>query len=183
MRRIVCAVTLVLMTSSAAWAQFAPSKETLRGLPGVRLIVMFDAPTRAEAFDEVQRPGVLKLLEADTKTKLEKAGIPFSQSKYVDKISEAGNPRLIVLVTLDQLKVKGFETEVKLIQSVHLSRDPSIETDAVTWSLGGGGNNGEIEIVRRTIGSLVDRFIEDYLSKNSKQSASSGKEKSKNPRR
>lgn len=181
MKRIVFALTFLLATSSAAWAQFAPSKESLRGLTGVRLIVMFNAPTRAEAFDEVQRPGVLKLLEADTKAKLEKAGIPFSHSQFADRIGEAGNPRLIVLVKLDQ--PKGFETEVKLIQSVQLSRDPSIETDAVTWSLGGGGNKGEIEIVRRQVASLIDRFIEDYLSKNSKQSASSGKEKSKNPKR
>ena len=53
MKRIILALTFLLATSSAAWAQFAPGTENLRGLGGVRLIVMFDRPTRAEALDEV----------------------------------------------------------------------------------------------------------------------------------
>src|SRR6266540_6901925 len=141
---------------------------------------MFDRPTRAEAFDEVKRPGVLRMLEDDTKAKLQEAGIPFSRSRFADdrlayEIGKAGNPRLIVLAKLD--KPNGFETEVKLLQSVRLTRDPSIEFDAVTWSLAGGGNMHEIPIVRSQIAGLIDRFIEDYLSVNPKQSASSGKNK------
>src|SRR6266850_1354222 len=85
MKRIILALTFLLTTSSVASAQFTPSKENLRGLTGVRLIVMFDRPTRAEAFDEVKRPGVLKMLEDDTKAKLEKAGIPFSRSQFADE--------------------------------------------------------------------------------------------------
>lgn len=171
MKRIILALTFLLATSSAASAQFAPSTENLRGLIGVRLIVMFGGATREEAFDEVKRPGVLKMLEADTKAKLEKAGIPFSRSRFGDEIDKAGNPRLIVKVTFDQLN--GFETEVKLMQSVHLARDPSIVTNAVTWSLDGVGNKAEIAMIRRQIASLIDRFIEDYLSVNPKPSASS----------
>jgi hypothetical protein len=186
MKRIVVALTVLLATSSVASAQFAPSTENLRGLRGVRLIVMFAGSTRAEAFDEVKRPGVLKMLEDDTKAKLEKAGIPFSRSRLADDrvaydIGKAGDPRLIVLAKLD--KPNGFETEVKLMQRVRLTRDPSIDFDAVTWSLAGVGNKLEIPIVRSQIASLIDRFIEDYLSVNPKQSASSGKEKSKNPKR
>lgn len=177
MKRIILALTFLLATSSAASAQFAPGTENLRGLRGVRLIVMFDRPTRAEALDEVQRPGVLKMFEDDTKAKLEKAGIPFSQSRFVDDIGKAGNPRLIVLAKLD--KPNGFETEVKLLQRVRLTRDPSIEFDAVTWSLGGVGNKLEMPIVRSQIAGLIDRFIGDYLSVNPKQSASLGKDESK----
>jgi len=177
MKRIILALTFLLATSSVASAQFAPSTENLRGLIGVRLMVMFGGATRAEALDEVERPGVLKMLEADTKAKLEKAGIPFSRSRFADEIGKAGDPRLIVTVTFDQLN--GFETEVKLMQSVHLARDPSIVTYAVTWSLGGGGNKAEIATIRRQIASLIDRFIKDYLSVNPKQSASPGQDKSK----
>ena len=76
-------------------------------------------------------------------------------------------------------KPNDFEIEVKLLQTVRLTRDPSIEFDAVTWSLGGVGNTQEIPMIRRVIADLIDRFIEDYLSVNPKQSASSGKDKSR----
>jgi hypothetical protein len=174
MKRIVLMLTLLLGTSSVASAQFAPSKEVLRGLAGVRVIVMFDRPTRAEAFDEVKRPGVLKMLEDDTKAKLEKAGIPFSRSKFADNKDYA---RLIILAKLDE--PNGFETEVKLLQLVRLTRDPSIEFDAVTWRLGGVGNKLEMPIVRSQIADLIDRFIQDYLSVNPKRSAAAATAKSK----
>ena len=166
MKRIILALTFLLATSSVASAQFTPGKENLRGLTGVRLIVMFSAPTRAEALDEVKRPGVLRMLEDDTKAKLEKAGIPFSRSRFADDIGKAGNPRLIVLAKFD--KPNDFEIEVKLSQTVRLTRDPSIEFDAVTWSLSGVGNTQEIPMIRRVIADLIDRFIEDYLSVNPK---------------
>jgi hypothetical protein len=175
MKRIVLTLTLLLGTSSVASAQFAPGKEVLRGLAGVHLIVMFDGPTRAEAFDEVKRPGLLKMLEDDTKAKLEKAGILFSRSKFADNKDYA---RLIVLAKLDN-HPNGFETEVKLLQRVRLTRDPSLELDAVTWSRAGIGNKLEIPIVRSQIAGEIDRFIEDYLSANPKQSAAAARKKSK----
>jgi hypothetical protein len=163
--------------NSGASAQFAPGKENLRGLTGVRLIVMFH---RADGLDEAQRPEVLKMLEADTTAKLEEAGIPLFG--LADKrTQQAGAPKLIVLVTLD--KPNGFVhpvvIEVKLLQRVRLVRDPSIEYDAVTWSLGGVGQPLEISRIRRLVAGDLDRFIEDYRSVNPKQSASSSKDKSK----
>ena len=182
MKRIILALTFLLATSSAASAQFAPGTENLRGLRGVRLMVMFHAPTRAEALDEVKRPGVLRMLEDDTKAKLQEAGIPFVGSRFAnDKmavdIGKAGNPRLIVLA--DFREPNGFEIEVKLMQTVRLTRDPSIEFDAVTWSLAGTGNTQEMPMIRHVIADLMDSFIRDYLSVNPKQSAISGKDESR----
>lgn len=181
MKTILSAVALVFLTSSIASAQFAPSTENLRGLKGVRLIVMFG---RADALDEAKRPEVLKMLEADTTAKLQKAGIPLL--RFSDEIEKAGFPQLIVLVTLDVPNgfVHPLVTEVKLMQRVRLARDPSIETDAVTWYLDGvGGPKLEIAMIRRQVASEIDRFIQDYLSVNPNQSASLDKEKSKKPKR
>jgi hypothetical protein len=166
MKRIVLALAFLLAMSSVASAQFAPSIENLRGLTGVRLIVMFG---RADGLEEAQRPDVLKMLEADTTAKLQKAGIPIF--RFADEIEKAGAPQLVVLVTLD--KPNGFVhplvTEVKLLQRVRLARDPSIETDAVTWIIEGvGGPKLEIPMIRRQVASEIDRFIEDYLSVNPK---------------
>lgn len=183
MKRFILALTFLLGTSSVVAAQYNPGKENLPGLIGVRLVVMFG---RAGALpDEAQRSEVLKTLEDDTKAKLKEAGIPFSQSRFVDEIDKAGNPRLIVMVTLDKLNgfVPAILTEVKLLQKVHLVRDPSIETNAVTWSRYGVGNKLEISRIRRLVASLIDSFIEDYLSVNPKQSASSGKNNSQETKR
>lgn len=180
MKRIILALTFLLATSNVASAQFAPSTENLRGVTGVRLVVMFHGRTREEAFDEMKRPGVLKMLEDDTAAKLEKAGIPFARGLFADQTTK-DYARLIVKVRFNVPNgfVHPLEPEVTLMQSVRLSRDPSIEYEAVSWSLGGTGNKDETPMMRSLIANLIDSFIRDYLSVNPKQSASSGKDKSR----
>jgi hypothetical protein len=177
MKRIVLALTFLLATSSAASAQFAPSTENLRGLTGVRLMVMLGGyPHR---LDEAQRPELLKMVEADTKAKLEKAGIPFSRSRFADEIGKAGDPRLVITVPMDERNSSvSLTTKVELLQMVRLSRDLSIETHAVTWSRQGSvyAPKPRDSTVRQQIGGLIDLFIQDYLSVNPKQSADSTKQ-------
>lgn len=148
MKRIILALTFLLATSNVASAQFAPNKENLRGLTGVRLVVMFGhCPTRdpsncAEGLDEAQRPEVLKMIETEATAKLQEAGIAVFRLGNEGK-SQAGYPKLLVMATLD--KPNGFVhpivTEVKLIERVRLVRDQSLESDAVTWSLEGFGTS------------------------------------------
>jgi hypothetical protein len=185
MKRIVLALTFLLATSSVAAAQFAPSTENLRGLKGVQLHVMYGhCPTRdvsncAQGLDEAQRPEVLKIVEADATEKLQKAGIPLFQT--ADEEINAGFPHLVVMVTLDKLNgfVYPVVTEVKLFQRVRLLRDLTIETDVVTWSLGGvGGPKLDIPKIRRMVATGIDRFIADYQSVNPKESVTSSNIKS-----
>ena len=80
------------------------------------------------------------------------------------------------MMTLD--KPNGFVhplvTEVKLLQRVRLARDPSIETDPVTWSIDGvGGPKLELAMMRRQIATEVDQFVKDYLAVNPKGVADS----------
>lgn len=190
MKRMLFTVVFVFLTSNAAWAQFAPSKENLRGLKGVRLIVMYGhCPSRdisncAQGLEEGKRPEVLKMLEADTTAKLQNAGIPLFP--FNDESERTEPAKLIVMVTLDVPNgfVHPLVTEVKLIQRVRLIRDPSIETHAVTWSHGGvGGPKLEIPMIRRQVAGIIDRFIQDHLAVNSSQSAGLSKEKPNNPKR
>lgn len=180
MKRIVLALTFLLATSSAASAQSAPSTENLRGLKGVRLMVMLrNYPHR---LDEAQRPELLKMVEADATAKLREAGIPLSQSRFVDEIGKAGDPRLVITVPMNEPNSSwSLATEVKLLQRVRLSRDLSIETDAATWSREGSvsGPSQRDSRVRQQIAGLIDLFIQDYLSVNPKQSANSTKQKSR----
>lgn len=188
MKRIIVTLTFLLATSSVASAQFTKSKENLRGLTGVRLIVMYGhCPTRdisncAQGLDEAQRPEVLRMLEADATAKLEEAGITVFGLADKRNDRKAGDPKLIIMVTLDKLNgfVHPIVTEVKLLQRVRLVRNSSIEFDAVTWSIGGvGAPKLEIPVLRSLVASNLDDFIEDYQSVNAKQSASSSKDKIK----
>ena len=93
-------------------------------------MVMF---ARAEAIDEAERPAILKLVEADATAKFQKAGIPLL--RYANEVEDAGSPLLLVYITCD--KPNGFVyplvTNIKLLQRVRLTRDPSIEADLETW--------------------------------------------------
>jgi hypothetical protein len=180
MKRILLAVTLLLITNSAATAQFAPTTDNLRGLTGVGLSVMFARP---DGLEEAQRPEVLKMVEADVTAKLQQAGIPLF--RYAGEIGKAGYPRLVVVITLKTPNrvMYSIVTELKLYQRVKLARDPSIETDAVTWQRHGvGGPNIDVAMLRRLVGDHIDRFIDDYFSVNPRQAAKAEKDKSKGAR-
>lgn len=185
MNKFILAVTLLLGSSSAAIAQFAPSTENLRGLTGVRLITQLGHyPHRME---EAQKPEILKLVGADATAKLEKAGIPFYTSPS-DPRRNSSYAELVITVTMnDATDLKNIETEVKLLQRVRLSRDASIEFDAVTW-LNDGSVTGPRPFdlknnIRQQVGELIDQFIRDYFSVNPKQSARSNDKVSKSRKR
>jgi len=190
MKRIVLALVFLALSASAtlgqAQAGTGGQQGNLRGLTGVRLIVMFHGATRVEAIgntraeglEELQRPEVLKMLEDDMTAKLEKAAIPFARGLFADNITK-DYARLIVRVRLNVPNgfVQPIEPDVQLLQRVRLLRDPSIEFEAVSWSLRGTGNKLEIPMMRSLIATIIDSFIRDYLSVNPNQSASSGKHK------
>ena len=167
MKRIILTIAFLSISSTAVMGQagHAGQELNLRGLKGIRLVVMF---ARAGAIDEADRPGVLKLVEADAIAKLQKAHIPLF--RFANEIEEAGYPQLIVYITAD--KPNGFVypvvTNVKLLQRVRLARDPSIEADLATWEhYGIGAPELTVEVIRRVTAGEVDQFIRDYLAVNS----------------
>jgi hypothetical protein len=115
------------------------------------------------------------MLEADATAKLQAAGIAVF-GLTAPRSSAAGDPKLILMVTLD--KLNGFNhpvvTELKLMERVRLVRDPSIEYDAVTWSREGVGQPLEISRIQRLVANHLDQFMLDYRSVNPKQSVNSG---------
>jgi hypothetical protein len=170
MKGIMLVLAFLSLGSSAAMGQagHAGQEKNLRGLKGVRLVVMF---ARAGAIDEAERPAILKLVEGDATSKFQKAGIPLL--RFANEVEDAGSPQLIVYITCD--KPNGFVyplvTEVKLLQRVRLARDPSIEADLATWGqFGIGGPELSVEMIRSQVATEIDQFIQDYLAVNPKQS-------------
>jgi hypothetical protein len=165
MKKTVLGLALLLIALTPALAQ-SRRAENLRGLKGVRLVIMFG---RADAMEEGQRPAVLKLLEGDAKAKFKKAGIPLLQ--FANEIEEAGSPQLIVTITLDKPNgnVYPLVTDMRLLQKVRLVRDPSIEADVPTWQTHGVGAPGfTVQMIRTQIASEIDQFLEDYTAANPK---------------
>lgn len=167
MKRIVLMLAFLLVNTTGVFGQagHAGQQKNLRGLKGVRLVVMF---ARADAIGEAERPAILKLVEGDATAKFEKAHIPLF--RFANEVEEAGFPQLIVYLTAD--KPNGFVyplvTNVRLLQRVRLARDSSIEADLATWEQSGiGGPKLTVEMIRSQVATEIDQFIKDYMAANS----------------
>ena len=164
-----CVANTVLVAVCASIPSIAQSRdpEGLKGLKGVRLIVMFG---RASAMDEAQKPIVLKLLQDDSKAKFQKAGIPLLE--FADEVENAGSPHFIVTITMDKPNGHVFPvvTRARLLQKVRLSRDASIEMSICTWETDGVGDYEltNLEMLRGQVGVAVDQFIAAYREVNPK---------------
>ena len=166
MKRMILMAAFLLLSASAALGQAgaAGEEKNLRGLKGVRLVVMF---ARAGALEEAKRPGILKLVEADTIAKFEKAQIPLF--RFSNEMEDAGFPLLQVYITADEPNgfVYPVVTTARLLQRVRLTREPSIETDLVTWERSGvGAPELTVEVMRSLVAVEIDQFISDYLAAN-----------------
>jgi hypothetical protein len=168
MKLVILLIAFLLVSSSAAVGQsgHAGQERNLRGLKGLRLVVMFP---KAAALDEAERLAILALVEADATAKFETAGIPLL--RFTKEVEDAGSPQLIVYITLD--KPNGFVSplvaNVKLLQRVRLARDPSIQADLATWEQSGiGGPTVTVEMMRGLVATEIDQFIRDYSVANSK---------------
>lgn len=166
MKRILSVLAFAVLSATAVFGQagHAGQENNLRGLKGVRLVVMF---ARADAIDEAERPAILKLVEADSIAKFQKAGI--TMLRHANEVEDAGFPLLTVYITCD--KPNGFVyplvTNIKLHQRVRLTRDPSIEADLVTWEqYGVGAPKVTVEMIRSQVGTEIDLFIKDFKTVN-----------------
>lgn len=163
---LILVFSLVSATVALGQAGHAGQENNLRGLKGVRLVVMFG---RAPAIEKTEGEAILKTVEADATGKLQNAGIPLL--RYANEMEAAGHPLLDVRITLDQPNghVYPLVTNVTLYQRVRLSRDSSIEADLATWAQSGiGAPTVTLEMIRRQVGGEIDQFIKDYRAVNSK---------------
>lgn len=169
MKRTLLIVVFSLVSATVALGQagHGGQENNLRGLKGVRLVVMFG---RARAIDEkTEGAAILKSVEADAIAKLQTAGIPLL--RYTDEMEAAGHPLLDVRITLDKPNghVYPLVTNVTLYQRVRLTRDSSIEADLATWAQSGiGAPIVTLEMIRQQVGGEIDQFIKDYRAVNPK---------------
>lgn len=148
---------------SESWAgDNAHSRQTLRGLPGVVVLVWLPKPT-------AQRIGLsAQQLESDTEVRLRQAGI---------RVLTESKPLLYVEVHV--LPVSGrlpytYDVRVAVRQPGYLVRDASIPIVADTWEVSTTGRvrAANSQALRASVRDLVERFIDAYFSVNPRPTGS-----------
>jgi hypothetical protein len=143
------------------------TRPTLRSLQGVFVYV--------EPLDpEVEKGGLTKdQIQSDTELKLKSAGINVLTREEFLKLS--GHPYLYVCVNISVLKTQItrylFYIRIEINQEVILVRTPDTKVSTITWSAGGWGIDFNLDNIRQTVKTQVDKFINAYLAENRKPSS------------
>ena len=157
-------IGVVLLTwSSAAYAEMpVRAKETLRGLPGVTVVV---EPLQ----DSAEQDGLTRRqLQDEVEHQLREAGIHLlTQDEWR---RTPGSPYLYVSVSALKKSngLYAYSIEVCLNQLVTLLRNQNIQEFAETWEtreVGAVGKN-QLVSVQKSVATHVNLFIRDYLSVN-----------------
>lgn len=166
-----CAVLFVSLGLYVApnWAgDFEWTRATLRGLPGVEVVMEALAP-------EVEQAGLTKQqLQTDVELRLRQGGIRVLTDE--ERSKAMGRPWLYIQVTVAlvrQLGIAIYNINVELRQAVSLATG-EVAPGASTWSveaLGGVALN-DLPRVRESARDQVDAFINAYLSVNPRSTGS-----------
>ena len=169
---IVCcsAIIWLLIAASGALAVDSPAtRETLKGLQGVYVIV-------EEMQPNIQRyavkPGLAKdQLQKDVESRLRQKGIRvLSREEWM---KAPGKPVLYLAVNTHETEKYqyAYDIKVELQQVVKMEANPRINALAATWSMNmtGMADVGSLNLIKGDVNVLVGRFQDAYLAANSKK--------------
>ena len=169
MRKSLLVVFLSLILALSQWGRLAHgvnnemTRETLRGLAGVKVVV---EPMKWA----IENAGLTTdQLRNDTELKLRLAGIQVFGPEEPSTV--AGNPFLYVNAKILRYGSRDryfFHIRVELSQGVSLIRASEVKTFATTWSVYVAGTSHKLVTVREQLGELLELFINAYLSVNPK---------------
>jgi hypothetical protein len=161
-------VVVAILASAGAWGEyFTDDKETMRGLPGVKVIV--------ESLRENATKAGLKKERIKTTVELElrKAGIKvLSEEEWANT---EGFPSIYIHIDTalrENDSLVNYTVSIELNQTVVLARDASKECLAITWATrtwGGCGTENIDWIRTRALVSQLEKFINDWLTVNPKK--------------
>jgi hypothetical protein len=183
---IIMALTTISRTDVCRADDKARDRKTLHGIESVVVIVH---PVEAEWQSELARVGLDENdLQASIVHQLQKAGIQVVAEEAASRSASEGflnvrlkfsdpEPAKKQFPTLDNTGDVIEKTDVKkryvyairlnLRQLVSLKRDPSAEAFSITWQTESVGLR-RLVLIKDDIKSLVDVFIEAYISENPK---------------
>ena len=165
-RPVFIALFLILCSTSPAFADDdVSSRESLKGLPGVFVIVQDLEPA-------IEQAGLTKAdIQMDVELRLRLAGIPvLSRAEW---ITTPGGPYLYVNTNVfnSNNTVWPFSVEISSMQRVILERGSANIFFAPTWSVTTVGSVGSNKLtqVKDVVKEYVDQFINAYLAVNPKK--------------
>jgi len=145
------------------------TRRTLTGLPGVCVMVEDLQPNiqkYAKKYELTQEQ-----LKRDVEQKLQKSGIIILSKE--NWLKTPGRPVLYVNINTHEHEKYwyAYDIKVELKQIVYMEANPKVKTLADTWSISMTGivNIGTLNTIRDSVGILVNRFIDAYLSANTKK--------------
>jgi hypothetical protein len=182
-KRHVCMLVILAVVIPALWAvacaadksggsvpprqSSVPQRDTLRGLNGVAVLVKMDNLGPYGLEDEQ--------IQIDTELQLRQYGIRVLSAK--ECLTAPGTPMLGIHAAVLDIGIGAtplylFKADIQFLQTVFLTRDPTLGCLAQTWS------TSEVQILGRdrlpeTRGIIKDqvaKFINDYLAVNLKDS-------------
>jgi hypothetical protein len=165
--------TLLLLGNSTVCADMPDrAKETLRGLPGVTVVI---EPLQAAA----EQDGLTQQqLHADVERQLRAAGIRVLTQEEWRRT--AGSPYLYVNVSAlkKSYGLYAYAIEVCLNQVVTLLRAHDIQEFAETWETREVGTVGKEQLatVRESVAAHVNIFIQDYFTVNPRSMTNRGQQ-------
>jgi hypothetical protein len=145
------------------------TRRTLLDLKGVSVAVENLQPNIQKY---AQRFGLTRdQLQKDIEQKLSKSGIVVLNREKWQQTS--GRPVLYVVVNTHEYEKYwyAYTIVIDLMQITTLEANPDIKTLAGTWSINmtGIANIGTLNSIKNNVNTLVDRFIDAYLSANRKE--------------
>jgi hypothetical protein len=161
-------VALLGLLVPPSWADDSlAARDTLRGLPGVAVLIAEPAP-------EVERAGLTRTqLQTDVELRLRQAGMRVLTQ--VERLSTIGQPFLYVRVqvVMDPIEFAPSHAEVALYQKAYLETGETTQV-ASTWEVSALGMVGRANFspLREKVRELVDQFINAYLSVNPRPAGS-----------
>ena len=160
---VVVALALVLPSLPALGVDDADSRESLKDLSGVYVLMEgFPDGGKRAGFDR-------RTFQTDMELKFRMAGIKVLSKE--ERSATPGNPYLYVAVSTlakDPGGIDPYWIRLEFNQDVRLSRDASVFLPAATWAVSGTGN-GDVQDARNSAKDLVDQFINAWLSVNPKE--------------
>lgn len=174
-RKALKCAAVVLFLSFFVAPGFAEDSEvarrTLKALPGVYAIVEDLQPniTKYERYTKAFDLNKARL-QRDVEQRLGAGGIKALSKEEWEEVP--GRPVLYVNINTHENEKYWFAYDIKveLRQVVFLEANPAIKTLANTWSINltGIANIGNLDIIRKDTGALVERFVQAYWAVNKK---------------
>ena len=158
---LVMAFSLAGMKASAFAIDSKLSRESLRGIAGIYVLVENFSP-------EEKRAGFSKKqVQTDVELKLRLVGIKVLNKE--EHLEASGRPHLYVSVDTVSVSQNFFYyvLSIEIWQNVSLERNANFNSKAMTWSWDTMGH-GKTEHIRTHLKDKIDVFINAYLSVNPK---------------